>query len=692
MNSSHGHQHGADTHSSPSREVVRSPREHARHSGTEGAHDRHEGHSVEMFRARFWTTLALSVPTLVWSDMIQRWLGFRAPAAPGSEYIAPLFGTAVYLYGGSVFLIGGVRELRDRLPGMMTLISLAITVAFLFSIAVTAGYPGDALWWELATLVTIMLLGHWVEMRSILQARGALGELARLLPSTAQRIEGTRVAEVPIASLREDDVVLVRPGASIPADGIVQSGESDVNESMITGESAPVHKAKGDAVTAGTVNSAGALHVVITRTGDRTMLASIMRLVQQAQTSRSRAQALADRAAFLLTFVAIGAGLLTFGAWMVSGATTAVAVERLVAVLVIACPHALGLAVPLVIAISTAIGAHAGLLVRDRQGLEEARRLTTVVFDKTGTLTRGAFRVVDIATDGTTTADAALRLAAATERNSEHRIAAGIVASAEERGLDAPTAERFQSMPGLGVRATVDGQELALGGPALLRQLGVIPPPALQEAVDRASARGETSVYLVAGARVVGVLAVADAIRPESREAVRRLHDLGIESVMLTGDATAVAKAVAADLGIETVLAEVLPADKVDKIKELKSRGKVVAMVGDGVNDAPALATADVAIAIGAGTDVAVQAGDVVLVRSDPRDVSRIVVLSRATYRKMIQNLWWAAGYNIVAIPLAAGVLASHRILLPPALAAVLMSASTVIVAANAQLLRRIDL
>jgi Cu2+-exporting ATPase len=475
----------------------------------------------------------------------------------------------------------------------------------------------------------------------------------------------------------------------VPADDIVQSGRSDVNESMITGESVPVAKTEGTTVIAGTVNGAGSLRVEVTGTGERTALANIMRLVDQAQTSRSRAQALADRAAFLLTIIAIVTGTLTLAVWLALGATGAFAVERLVAVLVIACPHALGLAVPLVAAISTTLGARSGLLVRDRRGLEEARNLTTVVFDKTGTLTRGEFRVVDIATDGSLDANEALRLAAAVERDSEHTIAQGIVKSAEEQNLSAPKAERFEAIPGHGVRAIVEGKEFYMGGPAMLTRLALAPAAAINEAVNRAAGRGQASVYLLTSTNVIATFTVADAVRPESRAAIQRLHEQGMEVVMLTGDAKAVANAVAADLGIDTVFAEVLPGDKVAKIKELKGQGKRVAMVGDGVNDAPALLTADVAVAIGAGTDVAVEAGDVVLVRSDPRDVPRIISLSRASYRKMMQNLWWAAGYNIVAIPLAAGVLAAEGILLAPAFAAVLMSASTVIVAINAQLLRR---
>ena len=667
-------------------------RRHATHREHAADHDRHAGHSVAMFRNRFWISLLLTLPTLVWSDLLQGWLDYEAPRFPGSVYVPALFGTAVFFYGGRVFLQGAARELRDRLPGMMTLISLAITVAFLFSLAVALGFRGMPLWWELSTLVTVMLLGHWMEMRSIAQASGALRELAKLLPSTAVRIVDGRTEEVPVSELREGDRVLVRPGASIPADGVVREGRSWVNEAMITGESRPVEKTEGDEVIAGTVNGAGSLRVEVTRTGEKTALAGIMRLVAEAQTSRSRAQALADRAALYLTLVAIGAGGLTLIAWTVLGAPASFTIERVVTVLVIACPHALGLAIPLVVAISTTLGAQGGLLVRHRRGLEEARNLDVVVFDKTGTLTRGEFRVVDVAAANGLEPDEALRIAAAVERDSEHAIAQAIVRSAEEKGLDLPAARNFEAIPGHGVRAVAEGRELYMGGPALLRRLGATLLPELQAAVDRAAERGQTSVVLLERERPLAVFAVADQIRPESYEAVQRLHESGIEVAMLTGDARPVAEAVARELGIDAFFAEVLPEQKVEKIREIRGRGKRVAMVGDGVNDAPALLSADVGIAIGAGTDVAVEAGDVVLVRSDPRDVPRIIELSKATYRKMVQNLWWAAGYNVVAIPLAAGVLANRGILLHPALGAIFMSASTVMVALNAQLLRRIRL
>jgi P-type Cu2+ transporter len=656
-------------------------------------HDKHAGHSVEMFRNRFWVALVLTVPALVWEPMLQDWFGYRAPDFPGSRFIPAVFGTIVFFYGGWVFLEGAVRELRDRLPGMMTLIGLAISVAFLYSAAVTLGFEGHALWWELATLVTIMLLGHWIEMRSIFQAQGALKELAKLLPDTALRLaDGDRSEEIPVDQLDDGDLVLVRPGAGVPADGIVKSGKSSVNEAMITGESRPVDKGEGDRVIAGTVNGQGSLRVEVTGTGEKTALAGIMRLVEQAQTSRSRAQALADRAAFFLTIVAIVAGGATLIAWLALGATLDFTITRMVTVLVIACPHALGLAVPLVIAISTTMGARNGLLVRDRRGLEEARGLDTIVFDKTGTLTLGEHRVVETVAAPDIKEEEALRLAAAVERDSEHPIAQALIKSAAERGLSVPSAEGFQAIPGHGVQASVEGRELKVGGPALLRSIEASPPAELEEAAGRFGRSGQAAIYLVEGDRVLAAFAIADAIRPESLEAVRRLHDEGIEVAMLTGDSEAVANAVAKELGIDTVFAQVLPEDKAEKIKALQADGKRVAMVGDGVNDAPALVTADIGIAIGAGTDVAVEAGDVVLVRSDPRDIARIVRLSRASYRKMVQNLWWAAGYNVFAIPLAAGVLAWAGILLAPAVGAILMSASTVIVAVNAQLLRRVEL
>jgi Cu2+-exporting ATPase len=645
-----------------------------------------------MFRRKFWVALALTIPAMIWGEMIPHAFGFTPPTFPGSTRVPLIFGVAVFVYGGMVFLQGAWRELKERQPGMMTLISLAISVAFAYSVAVSAGARGMSLWWELSSLVTIMLLGHWMEMRSISHAQGALQELARLLPNTATLVVGGQTEEVVVSALQEHDIVLIRPGGSAPADGVVVEGRSSMNESMITGESRPVPKQNGDTIVAGTINGDGSLRVEVARTGNRTALAGIMRLVEQAQTSRSRAQVLADRAAFWLTIVALGSAALTAVAWILADADGSYVVERVVTVLVVACPHALGLAVPLVVALSTTLGARNGLLVRDRRGLEGARLVNTVVFDKTGTLTLGQHRVVAVRTVEGLTENDALRLAAAVERDAEHPVARAIVASAADRNLDVPAATNFRAIPGHGVEATVEGRELADGGPNMLSRLGVQPPTVLAQFADEAAGRGEGVIFHIENKTVVAAFAIADAVRPESREAISSLHDAGIEVAMLTGDSRAVAEGVAHDLSIDTVFAQVLPEEKVQRIKELQAAGKRVAMIGDGVNDAPALVAADVGVAIGAGTNVAVEAGDIVLVRSDPRDVPRIITLSHATHRKMVQNLWWAAGYNIVAIPLAAGVLASRGIVLSPAIGAVLMSLSTIIVAVNAQLLRRVRL
>jgi Cu2+-exporting ATPase len=686
--------HAARTHNPAADQIRHDLETHGDHRSVPGAggHHKHAGRSVEMFRQKFWGTLLLSIPTVILAPMTQQWFSFEAPGGSlASRWVPAIFGTLVFGYGGWMFVQGALNEIHDRMPGMMTLISLGISVAFIFSVAVTFGFPGSDLWWELATLVTIMVLGQWIQMGSISQAQGAVKELAKLLPDTAIRVAGDNLETIAVSELRVGDVMLIRPGASIGADGIVCEGDSDVNESTITGESRPIRKESGARLIAGTVNGSGSLRAEVTGTGDKTALAGIMRLVAQAQSSRSRAQALADRAAFLLTIVAIVAAAVTLIGWSVAGRDASFVIERVVAVLVIACPHALGLAIPLVVAISTTIGARSGLLVRDRRGLEEARRVTAVFFDKTGTLTRGEFRVVDITTRQGLAPDDALAIAAAVELDSEHTIAQGIVKSAGERGLRLPRAEGFQAIGGKGVQAIIDGRPVLLGGPALLRQLGTQVDPTLQAASDRAAARGQSAITMVDGSSATAVFAVADAVRPESREAVQRLHDRRIQVIMMTGDAHAVAQSVSQELGIDAVFAEVLPEQKASKVKEVQQRGERVAMVGDGVNDAPALLTADVGIAIGAGTDVAVEAGDVVLVRNDPRDVARIIALSQATYRKMVQNLWWAAGYNIFAIPLAAGALAPWGIVPPAALGAMLMSLSTIVVAVNAQLLRRAE-
>ena len=687
------HSHHHERHPAAASEGSEARGQRRKAAEDHAGHDQHAGHSPEMFRDKFWLSLILTIPVVFWAAHIQMIFRYRAPEFPGSTWMSPLLGTTVFLCGGLVFLKGARSELRARLPGMMTLISLAISVAFVFSWVVQlGGIRADAIWWELATLVTIMLLGHWIEMRSISQAQGALQELAKLLPDTATRVSEQGEETVPVSELREGDIVLVRPGESVPADGLVQKGTSDLNEAMITGESRPVKKQEGDEVIAATINGGGSLRIQVTGTGEKTKLSGIMRLVADAQRSKSRAQHLADRAARTLTGVAIVAGAVTLVVWQFLGASIDFSIVRVVTVLVIACPHALGLAVPLVVAISTTLGARNGLLVRDRRGLEEARSLDTVIFDKTGTLTLGEFRVVEMSVAEGESEENMLRIAAGVESESEHPIARGILKTAMERNLDVPPADGFQAVTGKGVAASVGGVEYHMGGPALLKAENAQVPETLRQAADAAAGRGQAAIYLLRDGQAQAVFAVADAIREESREAIRALHARGIEVAMLTGDAQSVADAVAAELDIDTVFAQVLPEDKAAKVRALQDQGKKVAMVGDGVNDAPALATADIGIAIGAGTDVAVEAGHIVLVRSDPRDIPKIVELSRATYRKMLQNLWWAAGYNILAIPLAAGVLAGWGILLTPAVGAVLMSASTVVVAINAQLLKRTEL
>jgi Cu2+-exporting ATPase len=647
-------------------------------------HDHHAGHSVAMFRDKFWLTFALTIPVLVWSGDPQHWLGYAAPVFAGSALIPPILGTIVFLYGGLVFLRGAKTELADRQPGMMTLISLAIAVSFVTSWAGTLGLFQVEIWWELATLITIMLLGHWLEMRSIAQARGALSALAELLPDTAERLTDAGTETVPLGALAVGDLVLVRPGARVPADGFVVEGSADVDESMISGESVAVFKARGDPVIAGTVAAGGSLRVRVSALGEETALAGIIRMVAAAQASGSHAQALADRAAAILFYVALGSGLVTFAFWWLDGDREG-ALVRTATVLVIACPHALGLAIPLVIAISTSLGARNGLLVKDRIALERARELEVVIFDKTGTLTKGQPALVAVA--GADEPEL-LRLAASVEADSEHPLARAIVTGTKARGIEPAAATGFESLAGRGARATVDGREVAVGGPRLLAELGIEPDPAAE-----AWARdGRTVLHVIADGRLLGALAVEDEIRPEAAEAIAQLHALGIKVAMLTGDAQAVADSVARRLGIDEVAAQVLPADKAAAVKRFQVGGRKVAMVGDGVNDAPALATADVGIAIGAGTDVAVESAGIVLVRSDPRDVVGAIRLSRATYSKMIQNLVWATGYNLVAIPIAAGVLVPWGLDLPMAIGAIAMSLSTIIVAANAQLLRRLTL
>jgi P-type Cu2+ transporter len=663
---------------------------HGQHHGErEDAHDEHAGHSVAMFRDRFWLSVALTLPVLVWSETIQGWLGYAAPTFPGSSRIPALFGAVVFVYGGLPFLRSGVRELLDRQPGMMLLISLAIAVAFASSLASELGVFDLEFWWELALLIDVMLLGHWQEMKALGQASSALDALAALLPDEAEIVEDGSIRSIPASQLEVGNVVLVRPGGRVPADGTIVDGTAEFDESMITGESKPVLKAPGDRVVAGTVATDSSVRVRVEAVGEDTALAGIQRLVAQAQSSRSRAQALADRAAALLFYVALASGVVTFVVWAVLG-DMGQAVERTVTVLVISCPHALGLAIPLVIAISTAISARAGILVKDRLALERMRTINAVLFDKTGTLTRGQPAVHEVAGLGMAD-DEVLRLAAAVETDSEHPVARAIVAAARERG-SVPRASDFRSMTGRGVEAAVDGTRVAVGGPALLRERDLQQPRELEDVVETWRARGAAVLSVVRGDRIVGAIALEDEVRPESFEAVRALHNEGVRVVMITGDARQVAEAVARDLGVDEVMAEVLPEDKDAAVTTLKERGLQVAMVGDGVNDAPALARADVGIAIGAGTDVAIESAGIVLASDDPRGVVSIRRLSEASYRKMLQNLAWAAGYNVIAIPLAAGVLAWAGVVLAPAVGAVAMSLSTIIVAANAQLLRGIDL
>ncbi|MDN3936031.1 copper-translocating P-type ATPase [Arthrobacter sp. YD4] len=656
-------------------------------------HGQHAGHSVAMFRKRFWLTLVLSVPVVLFSPMFGHLLGYEPPQFPGSAWIPPVLGTVVFLYGGQPFLKGGVSELKSRKPGMMLLIAMAITVAFLASWATSLDLGGFDLdfWWELALLVVIMLLGHWIEMRALGSAQGALDALAALLPDEAERVTDAGAETVKVSDLAEGDTILVRPGGRMPADGEVTEGQAEFDESMITGESRTVLRSPGDAVVAGTIATDNSVRVRVSATGEDTALAGIQRLVAEAQSSSSKAQALADRAAAFLFYFAAGAGVVTFIAWTLLG-SLADAVERTVTVLVIACPHALGLAIPLVIAISTERAARAGVLIKNRMALERMRTVDVVLFDKTGTLTKGAPEVRDVAAAEGSDRDEVLALAAAVEADSEHPVARAIVTAARGRGLDVPAARDFTSLTGRGVRADVGGRRLHVGGPALLKELGLAEPADLAAATSGWVRRGAAVLHLVEGDRVLGAVGLEDAVREESRQAVEALQRRGFRVAMITGDARQVADAVAEELGIDEVFAEVLPADKDKKVAELQARGLKVAMVGDGVNDSPALARAEVGIAIGGGTDVAVESAGVVLAGNDPRAVLSMVDLSRASYRKMWQNLIWATGYNVLAVPLAAGVLAFAGFVLSPAAGAILMSASTVVVALNAQWLRRLTL
>jgi Cu2+-exporting ATPase len=678
------HEHdGHEVHEHPDHEHDHAGHEHHDHGG----HGDHSAHDPNVFRRLFWVCLALTVPALVFSTGLQEILHLPGPRFPGSAWIPAVFGTAVFALGGRVFLSGAVAELRAKQPGMMTLISLAILVAFGYSVAVLFGVQGMDFWWELATLIDVMLLGHWIEMSAVMSAQNALGELAKLLPDDAELPDGTRVAR---ADLVVGDLVVVRPGGSAPADGEVVEGESEADESPLTGESAAVAKGPGATVVGGSIVRGGALTVRITRVGDDTALAGIQRLVAEAQASRSGAQLLADKAAAILFYVALGAAAVTLVVWLLLRPDDpAFVLERVVTVLVIACPHALGLAIPLVVQLTTAIGARRGILVRDREALETARTVDVVLFDKTGTLTAGRPELVGLAVAPGVVENEALGLAAAVEARSEHPLARAIVAAATEREVRVPQSSGFRALEGRGAEATVDGRVLVVVGPRVVTERGVLLDPALVHATRELGAEGATIVHLLDGDRALAVLALGDAVRPESAAAVAGLHRAGMRVAMLTGDAHRVADAVAARLGIDEVHAEVLPGQKAEVVATLQAGGAKVAMVGDGVNDAPALARADVGIAIGAGTDVAIASADVVLASDDPRGVLDTVTLSRAAYRKMLQNLAWATGYNVLGLPLAAGVLAGVGFVMPPAVGAAVMSVSTIVVALNAQLLRR---
>lgn len=670
---------------------------HAQHtaastgSSAHAGHVDHSGHE-EMFRRRFWVSLVLSVPVLLYTPMLQMWFGFEMPAFMGSQWIAPLFAVIVFIYGGIPFLQMAAPEIRNRQPGMMLLISLAISVSFIYSLAALFFNLGEGFFWELVTLIDIMLLGHWIEMRSVRQASGALNELAKLIPDTAEHLmpDGS-VHTMPVSSLKAGDLVLVRPGSSVPADGIVEQGESDVNESMITGESAAVKKIAGSKVIGGTINVDGSLRVRVSATGEQTALAGIMRLVAEAQKSKSNTQILADKAAGWLFYLAIGVAMLTAILWTAAIGFDLFTLERVVAVLVIACPHALGLAVPLVVAISTTSAAQNGILVRNRLALEAAREIDVIIFDKTGTLTKGEQGVVAIKTNGVDE-NHALALTAAVEGDSEHIIAQALRKAARDRNLQTMAVSDFEAIKGRGIHAKHNGKDIWVGGPRLLEMLDAKPDAGFLDFASSAGKKGQTVVYLIVDLKVFAAFALADVIRPESFEAIKKLKEMNIQVAMLTGDSKDVAKAVADELGIDLYFAEVLPEHKDEKVAELQKQGKRVAMVGDGVNDAPALTRADVGIAVGSGTDVAVESAGIILVKSNPLDVVKIFKLSRASYNKMIQNLVWASGYNIVALPLAGGALASLGILLSPAVGALLMSLSTVIVAINAQTLRRLNL
>ncbi len=665
---------------------------HEDHKGEEshqghGGHDHHSHHAhmVADFRRRFWISTALTLPVLVLAPMIQGFLGLReALRFPGDSHLQWALASAIFAYGGWPFLKGLYDELRKKNPGMMTLIALAISVAYVYSSAVVFGLSGKVFFWELATLIDVMLLGHWIEMKSVMGASQALESLVQLMPSEAHRVTESGTEDVPVSELKSGEKVVVKPGEKVPIDGEIVEGRTSVNEAMLTGESKPVEKAEGNEVIGGSVNGEAAFTMEVQKTGDETYLSQVIEMVRKAQESRSRTQDIANRAALWLTVIALSVGGGTLIVWLILGAAFEFSLERMVTVMVITCPHALGLAVPLVVAVSTAISAQNGLLIRDRSAFELARNVNAILFDKTGTLTEGRFGVTDIIPLGDQDETELLKLAASLESQSEHPIAQGIVDGANERDIDFSSPKEFEAIPGKGAEAVVDGRNVKVVSPGYLKENDL---DADDDKVREVAEQGKTVVYVLLDDQVIGAIGLADIIRSESHEALVRLRGMGIQTLMITGDSEAVAKWVAEELELDDYFAEVLPDQKADKVKEVQQRGLVVAMTGDGVNDAPALTQADVGIAIGAGTDVAVESADIVLVRSDPRDATAIMKLARATYRKMVQNLLWATGYNVVAIPLAAGVLYSAGVVLSPAAGAALMALSTVIVAINARFL-----
>ena len=666
-------------------------KEHQHEAKDHDGFNKHEGHSTNIFKMKFWVSFVLSIPVVAYSDIAQKLLSYQAPKFPGSNFLQLALASVIFFYGGWVFIASAYRELKAKLPGMMTLISLAISVAYFYSVAVAFLGGGETLFWELATLITIMLLGHWLEMRAVSGAQSALKELSKLLPDQAEVIRNGKTEIIPLSELKKDDLVLVKPGSRIPADGIIMEGVSDVNESVATGESKPVSKKAGDSVIAGTTNGDGSLKITVAKIGEETFLAGVMRLVAEAQSSKSRLQMLSDRAAYYLTIIAVVTGGVTLASWL-TFSNTAFAVNRMVAVLVIACPHALGLAIPLVASISTTKAARNGFLVKQRLALEAARSINIVLFDKTGTLTKGEFGIDAIISVTGADESEVLRLAASVNSHSEHPLAQAMVREAKNRNIHLFDIQDFERLPGKGAGAAVNGRKILVGNDHLLAEAKISLDSSIKKVIEPLSKQGKTVIYVIADGVLFGSIALADVIRDESREAIKTLHAMNVKTAMITGDAEDVARWVAGELGIDEYFAKILPDEKQEKVKFLQSKGQKVAMVGDGVNDAPALTQADLGIAIGAGTNVAIESAGIILVKNDPRDIPKIIKLSRLTYAKMLQNLFWATGYNVIAIPLAAGVLAYWGILLEPALAAVFMSFSTVIVAFNAILLKRAKL